>query len=330
MRLPLPQVDGYEFTEGAIADVAELTELIHAVQRRSNRGSLSSPDIVATHVSEPTARQAAVRSTDAGALAGYAFYDHVDPHVQSHLSVWVHPDSMGRGIGSALTSWAISQANVDALLAPPGSRVTIVSSPRDGGEPAVALLEGYGYAVSRYFLEMSIELAANFAPPEIPAGVTIRNITDNDGIEVIADTQHDAFRDHYGWVDTPPDSRYAEWSHWRSSEVWDNELGWLADVDGEAVALQTALDRYGTLDDTGYVAVLGVRRDWRGRGIARALLETSFAEFSRRGKKTVVLHVDADNIAGATRLYRRVGMHETERNPSYELEIRPGDDILVR
>lgn len=63
--------------------------------------------------------------------------------------------------------------------------------------------------------------------------------------------------------------------------------------------------RYG---DWGWVANVGVRGPWRGRGIGEALLRTAFSEFWRAGERRVALGVDADNPTGATRLYERVGM----------------------
>lgn len=64
-----------------------------------------------------------------------------------------------------------------------------------------------------------------------------------------------------------------------------------------------------TVEGSGWVDVVAVRRSWRGRGLAKALLLRSFAELSRRGATTVALSVDAANETGATRLYERVGMH---------------------
>jgi GNAT superfamily N-acetyltransferase len=56
-----------------------------------------------------------------------------------------------------------------------------------------------------------------------------------------------------------------------------------------------------------------ILRDWRGRGLGRALLLHAFAEFFELRKKIVRLHVDADNPTGAVRLYESVGMSVTEK-----------------
>lgn len=330
MTAPLPRIDGYTFFPGPTEDGAELTSLIHAVQRSADRQTLAGEDMVAALISEPDIVQVRVTDTSTSSLVGYLIYENPAPHVMSRARVWVHPDAMGRGIGSTLTEWAIDRARADLPKAPGGTRVTHSSSPRDGGDPARRLLEELGFMVERWFLEMTVKLDDDPIVASTVPGITIRNTTDADGIEVIADTQHDAFRDHYGWVDSPAEQRHAEWQHWRSSELWENELGWLAEGDGETVAMMTALNQYGTDETTGYIAVLGVRQPWRGRGVAKALLTTAFSKFQERDKEKVVLHVDADSLTGATQLYRSVGMRETDRNPSYEIEIRAGDDIRVR
>src|SRR5436305_182428 len=68
----------------------------------------------------------------------------------------------------------------------------------------------------------------------------------------------------------------------------------------------------------GYDGVLGVRRDYRGRGYAKALLIRTFAEFWDRGMPRVTLGVDATNPTGATHLYESVGMHVEAENVVYE------------
>ena len=59
----------------------------------------------------------------------------------------------------------------------------------------------------------------------------------------------------------------------------------------------------------GFVDWLGVRPQWRRRGLGRALLLHAFRELHERGAGRVGLGVDSQNPTGATRLYESVGMH---------------------
>jgi ribosomal protein S18 acetylase RimI-like enzyme len=65
---------------------------------------------------------------------------------------------------------------------------------------------------------------------------------------------------------------------------------------------------------------VGVRPRWRGRGIGEALLSHSLNVFRRRGLAAAALNVDAENITGALRLYRKVGM---EPKPSFTIWSKP-------
>ena len=57
---------------------------------------------------------------------------------------------------------------------------------------------------------------------------------------------------------------------------------------------------------------------WRGKGIGRALLLRTFAEFYSRGVHRVTLGVDAESPTGATRLYESVGMNVEDAIVVYE------------
>ena len=83
-------------------------------------------------------------------------------------------------------------------------------------------------------------------------------------------------------------------------------------------------------ENLAYIFVLAVRKAWRGRGIARALLQRAFATYYEREKTVVDLDADAANLTGAMRLYESVGMRQVWRNDAYEKELRPGVDLQNR
>ena len=74
-------------------------------------------------------------------------------------------------------------------------------------------------------------------------------------------------------------------------------------------------------EEAGYVAELGVRPDRRGQGLGLALLRQTFIEFHARGRKRASLHVDADNLTGAVRLYTRAGMTPDPRFVVWERKL---------
>ena len=174
-------------------------------------------------------------------------------------------------------------------------------------------LEAAEGRVVRHYWRMTVTFGDPPAEPAVPADVTIEQPGDDDGrlreLHHVIDT---AFLDHYGFEETV----FEEWLHRHSTSPGaDRGLWWLASVDGVPAAALVGRD----WPDTGWVQGIGTLRAFRGRGLARLLLQKAFAEFGRRGQLTVSLGVDADNPTGAVALYESVGMtvqHETLR---YEL-----------
>jgi ribosomal protein S18 acetylase RimI-like enzyme len=102
-------------------------------------------------------------------------------------------------------------------------------------------------------------------------------------------------------------------------------------MDGDTIAgLSTCAPRTDDDPDRGWVHTLGVLRDYRRRGIALALLQHSFGVFYKMGKPRAGLGVDGQNLTGATRLYEKAGMHIELQEDTYELELRPGDELSKR
>jgi GNAT superfamily N-acetyltransferase len=74
--------------------------------------------------------------------------------------------------------------------------------------------------------------------------------------------------------------------------------------------------------DRSTVRYLAVRRAWRKRGIALALLHAAFGGMYRHGKRGAGLGVDATSYTGADRLYVRAGMHRAFETLRYQKVIR--------
>ena len=68
--------------------------------------------------------------------------------------------------------------------------------------------------------------------------------------------------------------------------------------------------------DEAEILSVAVARAWRGRGIARRLLDLHLRRLAGFGLRAVFLEVDEDNQP-ALRLYRRAGFSEVGRRPGY-------------
>jgi mycothiol synthase len=158
------------------------------------------------------------------------------------------------------------------------------------------------YTPIRWFRRMLIELAE--APSvDVPDGIEFRRYRHPEEAELVHETIELAFADHWNHRRRP----FQEWARRHIDRAgFDPGLWWIA-LDGDEMVGAAICDwkRYG---DWGWVGLLGVRPEWRRRGIAQALLKAAFAEFFRRGERRVGLGVDAQSETGATELYEKAGM----------------------
>jgi mycothiol synthase len=67
----------------------------------------------------------------------------------------------------------------------------------------------------------------------------------------------------------------------------------------------------------GWTEDICVRRPWRRRGLARALIADSLRELRARGMTEAALGVDTENQTGALRLYESLGFRVVKRNTIY-------------
>jgi ribosomal protein S18 acetylase RimI-like enzyme len=121
---------------------------------------------------------------------------------------------------------------------------------------------------------------------------------------------------------------FDKWHYYfiETEEQFDPALWFLA-VDGDQVAgyVIARAERPGDSEE-GHIRYVAVRRAWRKRGIALALLRHAFAEFYRRGKRKVGLGVDATSLTGADRLYERAGMRVYQETLIYKKVLEPLDE----
>jgi mycothiol synthase len=219
----------------------------------------------------------------------------------------VDPRAKGQGLGSLLVDISEERARGKGAhtlrqIAPAGDRA------------ARALFEGRGYRDVRHHFEMTVELVGELPEPELPAGLAIETFRTDDARAWHA-TANESFAEEWGFVAMP----FERWWEMRSTaDDFDPSL-WFLVRDGEqlaAIARCEAGRRGG-----GFVGMLGVRREWRRRGLGLALLRHAFREFRARGEERVSLGVDAANPTGATRLYERAGMHVVTEYVTFEREL---------
>jgi ribosomal protein S18 acetylase RimI-like enzyme len=173
-----------------------------------------------------------------------------------------------------------------------------------------------GYDERRQSLTM--EIAFDEPPVEGDFGGLEPRAYRGDDHDALIAALNDAFAEEPYWQKvTPP--RFRE--QFLGARAFDPTL-WFLVWDGDDLA-GFAIDypEFGTDAGLGWVHWLGVRKRWRRRGLAEALLRRSFAELYARGKRRVGLGVGAQNVTGALRLYERVGMRAVRRYGIWQKEL---------
>jgi mycothiol synthase len=230
------------------------------------------------------------------------------------LSLWddfgafaglVAQGSKGHGLGTALVERGEGRA-----VERGAAKIHTFAPPEDVA--AGELFSSHGFAPVRRFYQMAIELEGPPPAPVLEDGLVLAEVHDGD-MRAFHDALVDAFQDHWEWHAVS----YEEWLEMRRGQHHDDAGPlWFVVRDGDEVVAVARNEAY--VNGGGYVGALGVRRPWRGRGLAKALLHHTFAEFHRRGETRVTLGVDAESPTGATHLYERVGMSVESSMVVYE------------
>ena len=258
-----------------------------------------------------------------GKVVGYEELFNRHGHFHLEGDGYVHPQFQNLGIGTALLRKLEARARQHIQLAPPEMRARLRNGISTQDSAGRYLHEHEGYQAIRYFYWMRIQMESLPPTPHLPPGICLSTYSTEIGPQRLFNTLAEAFRDHWG---------QSPWSfdfwkqHTFDNEFFDPSLVFIA-FDGEEIA-GAAICRMRF--EHGWVSTLGVRRPWRRRGVASALLRHSFRKFWNRGKRSVTLGVDATSLTNATRLYEKVGMRVWREWLHYEKELRPGEDLTLQ
>lgn len=175
-----------------------------------------------------------------------------------------------------------------------------------------AFLEAAGFRAVRYHLQMRIKLDSPPAPPDWPAGITVRTMQPGRDDRVVHALIQAAF-DRPGRDPQP----FESWQEFMMApEMFRPELWFLAEADGEMVGACLCV----LYEPAGWVRQLGVAQVWRRRGLGTALLRHAFQEFWRRKLEHVGLAVTADNER-AIHVYEAAGMQRLQQYDEYQQDI---------
>ncbi len=164
--------------------------------------------------------------------------------------------------------------------------------------------------------------------PVLPKGIKIEPINIQSELRDAVAARETIFKDHWGYVEKSMEELMEQWHHFiKSDKDFDPTLWFLAKPNGQIAEFCRCSVKMIEDPHMGWVNELGVCQPWRRQGLGTALLNKAFQEFYNRGKSRVGLAVDAASLTKATKLYEKAGMHITQQYDTYEMELRPGEDL---
>ena len=254
-----------------------------------------------------------------GRIVGYgraAWHEELDGIRIYEVIPFLDPTRIGQELFIAMVDSLEARLHTIAADHPAGGRFFETF----GGDLAPerdALLRAHGYEPIRYFFSMLRPSVDDLPDAPLPDGLEIREVRAED-LEAIWAADQEAFRDHWGFF--PGDDK--EYERFRTDPVQSDTSLWRVAWDGDQVAGQVRSfinaeenDRHGRR--RGYTEHISVRRPWRRRGLARALIGASFPLLRARGMTEAALGVDTENTSGALRVYEGCGFQPISRTATY-------------
>lgn len=323
MKVTLPA--GFTARPATLADLAATVDLMNAVTQHDGGKS----DTTVEYLQRYWHSGDLTLETDTwlvhaphGQLAGFAQFIADPPPAPYDTDTWTHPDFADSGVTEALLQWIDDRAAQALAAAPAGVPVSIdhiyIYASNLGLQRR---LEQFGYRRERVFKRMQIDFNGALPEPRLPDGLAIRSFRRGEEERAVYDAFAEAQADEWGQEDPLP---FDKWVYYFIEAEPDFDPGsWFLAVEGETI-VGYALCRWTRAGQPGYCTVryLAVRRAWRKRGLALALLHAAFGEMQRRGYAGAGLGVDATSYTGADRLYLRAGMHVAAETLRYRKVLR--------
>lgn len=259
-----------------------------------------------------------------GQLAGYTeVWDTGEAPIAAFVLGATHPEFNNLGLGTFMINWAENRAGKRLENLSSGNRFGMQTAVSSGYQPAEKLMEACGLEYVRTFYTMRLDLNGPRPNVEAPKGLTIEDLNTFGDAWTMLNTVEESFKDHFNHEEKTEDELRKILDHQLNDPTFDPSLWLVAHRDGKVLGALLGYPMSDEDPEIGHVGSLGVLKRYRRQGIAQALLDYSFAIFSRRPQfKAVQLGVDASNKTGANDLYIKAGMRVIRETRLFEKVLR--------
>jgi GNAT superfamily N-acetyltransferase len=255
-----------------------------------------------------------------GVVVGYSrvwwFKDAEGKYIYPHFSFML-PEWRGMGIRKAVLRNSEQRLREIAIDHRDGPRFFDAWA-SESEEHWSSLLESEGYEAVRFGFSMVRPDLENIPQLPLPEGLEIRPVGP-DHYDAVWQAAREAFQDEWGYAE--PDWSDEEFQSWKEGPLFTPDI-WQVAWHGDEVAgmvlnfiNEEENQEYGRL--RGYTETICVRRPFRRRGLARALIARSFSMLKDRGMAEAALGVDTENPNGALQLYKSMGFKPVDSTTLY-------------
>jgi ribosomal protein S18 acetylase RimI-like enzyme len=253
---------------------------------------------------------------DTIAYSRVEWWQEEDPNdrIYSHF-VNILPKWRNQGIEESLIQWCEKRLKAVAQAHPQDSKRLFQTYSSEQKTAYNEILKTQSYEAARYFIEMSRSLD-DIPEAKLPDGIEVRPVRDEDTYKIWR-ASVEAFRDHWGFSE-PKDEEFISY---KESKYFQPDL-WQVAWDGDEVvsSVMNFIEHdYNEKNKSkrGWTENISTRREWRRRGIARALIVRSMHMHKAKGMTEVALGVDTKNPNGALRLYQSLGYEKDKTHITY-------------
>jgi mycothiol synthase len=219
------------------------------------------------------------------------------------------------GIGTAMLGWA--HGRLDELK---DDGATLIRT--TGVSPSTTeFMTKHGYEVTQHEAILVRPNLDDIPDIPLPAGLEVRPVDEGD-LRAVYEAEVEHFKDHWGaseesstWWESFQDDPHRDMSMWQIAFDGDRIVGIVRPYVSEAENEHMGRKR-------GYTEDISTSRDWRGNGVARALIARALVVQRDRGLEESALSVHVENPHGAYRLYESMGFLPHSRTDTLELVER--------
>lgn len=232
---------------------------------------------------------------------------------------FVLPEWRGRGIEQELLRRAHQHLQEYARAHNQAATKWFEVETGDSQEWVNTLLRENGYQPVRYFYEMVRPNLDNIPDAELPPGIETRPAKP-EHMRAIYFGGEEAFAEHWGSPVADEESFQLWLKRPWTLDLW--QIAWDGDEFVGMILNRVDVkenEKYGY--KRGLTEDIAVRKPWRGRGVAKALLVRSLKMFRDMGYDSTTLGVDSENATGALHLYESVGYQTVRTFTVYRKRI---------